>query len=201
MRLGALSVLALALCAGPVFAQKVYIDYDPDYDGSGVKTFAWKPTSETSIRHTNPLLHSRIVNGIEYYLSLGGAREQESDPDIYVTYHTSTQQEISVNTAHWGYGYPRSWTYGGYGRYGYPYGGASTTTVSKYQKGTLVVDAWDAKSNKLHGLNASGRSPMGLTLQHFVNEQLTEVPNFGPLPVTRWTRLRLRRPSAPKSPD
>ncbi len=141
-------VASLLLTAGPAFAQKVYIDYDSSYDAAGVETFAWAETSETSVADRNPLLHSRIVNGIEYYLTLGGAREVESDPDVYVTYHTSTKKEISVDTSHYGYGYPRSWGY--YGRR-YPYGGygASTTTVRTYDRGTLVVDVWDAASDKL----------------------------------------------------
>src|SRR5438094_650523 len=41
---------------------------------------------------------------------------------------------------------------------------------------------WDGR--KLHGLNGSGRSPAGLTLQHFQERGLTEVPPRGWLPVT-----------------
>src|SRR6266536_2840030 len=41
---------------------------------------------------------------------------------------------------------------------------------------------WDGR--QLHGLNGSGRSPAGLTLQHFQERGLTEVPPRGWLPVT-----------------
>jgi hypothetical protein len=153
MKSSVLLVLGLALMAGPAFAQKVYIDYDRGYDGGGIETFAWAKTSETSVAKADPLLHSRIVNGIEYYLSLGGAREVESNPDVYVTYHTSTEKEVRLDTDYWGYGYPGGWAYGGYyGRRSYAYGGyggTSSTTVRTYEKGTLIVDVWDAASNKL----------------------------------------------------
>jgi hypothetical protein len=151
MKFSALLVLGLVLVAGPAFAQKVYIDYDKEFTAGDIKTFAWADTSETSVEDANPLLHSRIVNGIEYYLTLGGIREVNDDPDVYVTYHGSSEQEVRFDTDHWGYGYPSAWYGGGfYG--GYPHHGGygtSTTTMRTYEKGTLVVDVWDAKSKKL----------------------------------------------------
>lgn len=148
MRFSALWLLGLVFITGPAFAQKVYIDYDQSYDGGSIETFAWMETSETSVAKADPLLHSRIVNGIEYYLTLGGVRETGSDPDVYVTYHTSTRKEISIDTSVHGYGYPSSWGY--YGRpYAYGGYGSATTTVRTYEKGTLIVDVWDAASNKL----------------------------------------------------
>ncbi len=50
--------------------------------------------------------------------------------------------------------------------------------------GDLFAIVWDAKSRKLHGLNASGRSPYGLSLEHLQKLQLTSIPKHGPLPVT-----------------
>jgi hypothetical protein len=150
MRVATWCVLGLLLMAGPAFAQKIYIDYDSDAVHNDFETFAWMRTDDTSLAGTDPLLHSRIVNGIEYYLTLAGAKEVDSDPDVYVTYHTSTKTEVSVNTDYWGYGYPSSWYYGGYyGRYGYAYAGPATTTVSTYERGTLVVDVWSADRNEL----------------------------------------------------
>ena len=147
MKFRVLIVIVLFMIAGPVFAQQIHIDYDKDYDGSGIKTFAWAETSKTSVAEANPLLHSRILNGIEYYLTLGGAREVESDPDVYVTYHASTRDQIVVNTTSWGYGYPRGWGY--YGGRSYHSGVPSTTTVNTYKRGTLVVDVWDAETKQL----------------------------------------------------
>ncbi|MFQ5494685.1 MAG: gamma-glutamyltransferase [Phycisphaerae bacterium] len=50
--------------------------------------------------------------------------------------------------------------------------------------GDLFAIVWDAKTKKLYGLNASGRSPYGLTLQHFKDRGLSSIPAYGPLPVT-----------------
>ena len=72
MKKSALWVLGLILTTGPVFADKIYVDFDGKYDSKSAKTFAWAETSETSVSSANPLLHSRIVNGIEYYLTLAG---------------------------------------------------------------------------------------------------------------------------------
>ena len=50
--------------------------------------------------------------------------------------------------------------------------------------GDLYAIIWDAKNQKLHGLNASGRSPQTLTLAYFKEQGLTEIPKFGALPVS-----------------
>ena len=147
--------LALILLASPAFAQKVYIDHDPGYDFDSIKTFSWMPTEETSLMEQNPLMHSRIVNAIEHYLSMAGFTETAENPDIWVTYHTSTTEEMSLNTTSFGYGYPGGWAYGGYGM-GMGYGGygsmgisTGTTTVNRYEIGTLVVDAWSRETETL----------------------------------------------------
>ncbi|MEM7312508.1 MAG: gamma-glutamyltransferase family protein, partial [Planctomycetota bacterium] len=50
--------------------------------------------------------------------------------------------------------------------------------------GDLFAIVWDAKSNRLYGLNASGRSPMSLTLDEFRKRKLDKIPAYGPLPVS-----------------
>ncbi len=50
--------------------------------------------------------------------------------------------------------------------------------------GDLFAMVWDAKSKKLHGLNASGRSPASLTLEVFRKRGLRRIPSLGPLPVS-----------------
>jgi gamma-glutamyltranspeptidase/glutathione hydrolase len=50
--------------------------------------------------------------------------------------------------------------------------------------GDLFAIVWDAKTQKLWGLNASGRSPASLTLDVFRNAGLKKIPARGPLPVT-----------------
>jgi hypothetical protein len=145
-------VIALALVAAPAAAQKVYVDYDRSADIESYKTFAWGETPEASLSDNNPLMHSRIKNGIEYYLVKGGLTEDVDNPDLYVTYHGEATEKVSYMTTTVGYG--------GYGGYGYgpgwgwdPYwggvGGMSTTTPIVHEAGTLIIDIWDARTNNI----------------------------------------------------
>lgn len=62
--------------------------------------------------------------------------------------------------------------------------------------GDLFVIYWDAGTEKLHGLNASGRSPYALNREVFKEKGLTEIPVHGLLPwsvpgcVDGWDELR-----------
>ena len=50
--------------------------------------------------------------------------------------------------------------------------------------GDLFAIVWDAKTKKLYGLNASGRSPKTLTLEFFKKKGMEKIPSHGPLPVS-----------------
>ena len=56
--------------------------------------------------------------------------------------------------------------------------------VSNGIGGDLFAIIWDAKTRKLYGLNASGRSPYALNLEYFRQHGLKRIPPFGPLPVS-----------------
>jgi gamma-glutamyltranspeptidase/glutathione hydrolase len=64
--------------------------------------------------------------------------------------------------------------------------------------GDLYAIVWDAKSQKLYGLNASGRSPYAATRDVFAKKGLKEIPTTGPLSwsvpgcVDGWEALRKR---------
>lgn len=64
--------------------------------------------------------------------------------------------------------------------------------------GDLFVLYWEAKSGRLFGLNASGRSPHALTREILKAKGLTEIPDRGPLSwsvpgcVDGWEELRQR---------
>tara|TARA_Y100000034_G_scaffold137038_1_gene219360 strand:- start:312618 stop:314366 length:1749 start_codon:yes stop_codon:yes gene_type:complete len=50
--------------------------------------------------------------------------------------------------------------------------------------GDLFAIVWDAKTKKLYGLNASGRSPKDLNLDYFEKNNMEKIPSHGPLPVS-----------------
>ncbi len=64
--------------------------------------------------------------------------------------------------------------------------------------GDLFAIVWDAKSRKLYGLNASGRSPYAASIAWFREKGLSEIPKRGPLSwsvpgcVDGWDQLRSR---------
>lgn len=64
--------------------------------------------------------------------------------------------------------------------------------------GDLFALVWEAKTGRLHGLNASGRSAKRLSLAWFREQGLKRIPSYGPLPVTvpgcvdGWFRLHER---------
>ncbi len=71
--------------------------------------------------------------------------------------------------------------------------------------GDMFAIVWDARTQRLYGLNASGRSPQSLTLDEFRRRALTRIPSYGPLPVTvpgcvdGWFELHARFGKLPMS--
>jgi gamma-glutamyltranspeptidase/glutathione hydrolase len=71
--------------------------------------------------------------------------------------------------------------------------------------GDLFAIVWDAKTKKLYGLNASGRSPYDLTLDYFKKNGHKKIPALGPLPVSvpgcvdGWFELHQKFGSKPMS--
>ncbi|MEN8201550.1 MAG: gamma-glutamyltransferase [Bacteroidota bacterium] len=50
--------------------------------------------------------------------------------------------------------------------------------------GDLFAIVWDAKTARLYGLNASGRSPKALSRDYFIENGYDKIPSYGPLPVS-----------------
>ena len=69
--------------------------------------------------------------------------------------------------------------------------------------GDLFAIVWDAKTQKLYGLNGSGRSPKSMTLDTLKAMGLDKIPAYGPLPVSvpgavdGWTSLHDKFGSMP----
>jgi len=132
--LGLLIVLGLA--ATPALAQKVTIDYAHEFDFEAVKSFQYVETKDSN--STDQLMDGRIRDAIIRELTEGGLKQVESDPDLFVTYHITSQENTVYNTSSFGYGgYGRGW--GGWGGSM----GSSTTTATTYTEGTLIIDGYE----------------------------------------------------------
>ncbi len=148
--------LAALLVVSGASAQQSYVDFDKQADFESYKTFTWVQSDE-DLSESSPLWHERVRNGITERMVEGGMTEVTGDeiPDVYVTYYASQSQTTRVITDHMGYGYGGG--YGGvygsrYGRRGGSMGmgmGTSTSRVVTYDKGTLVIDIWDAEKKEM----------------------------------------------------
>lgn len=149
--------LAALLIVSGASAQETYVDFDKSIDFESYQTFVWVKSDE-DLSESSPLWHERIRKGITERMVEGGMTELSADetPDVYVTYYASSSQVTRVYTDHMGYGYGG----GSYYRRGYGYGGSyyrggsvgmgtSTSRVVTYDKGTLIIDIWDAEKKEM----------------------------------------------------
>ena len=141
-------VFALALVIGCSSVKNANIDYAHDFDFSKVETFQYIDIEETN--SANQLMHDRIVGLIVKEMTEGGLREVESDPDIYVTYHVTTEDNTVLTTTGYGYGgYGPGWGGWGYGYHGGVGMTSATTTARTYTEGTMIFDAYEAENKNL----------------------------------------------------
>jgi hypothetical protein len=143
---GALALCALSFSAQ---AQKPHIQWNSQYAFDEVQTFAWQAT-DSSLQERNPFMHSLIKNTLEAELATSGLTQVDANPDVFVNYHASTSTDVQLRSDSYGYGFGAYGT-GAWGYYGMgPVGPVSTTTrVVEIERGTLVVDIWDAATREL----------------------------------------------------
>ena len=127
--------LVLALLAGTAVAQNVKTDYLKGTDFGKYQTFMWikEPAA------VNPLNNKRIVDGVNAALAGKGLKLVTSDADIGIAAHTATDREQSLQTFYNGFGGGWRW---------HDSFGSSTTTVTTYTVGTLVIDIFDARTKE-----------------------------------------------------
>ena len=170
-------VIVLGLAATPALAQKVTIDYSHEYDFDSIKTFQYVDTQESNV--SNQMMADRVVSMIKQELIEGGLTEVEADPDIFVTYHFTTQERTSYSTTNFGYG----GYHGGY--YGWGGGmGSSTTTQHNYTDGTLIIDAYDSTEKKM-----IWRATGTVTVKAKPEKQIKQVENILTKIGNRWDKI------------
>jgi len=119
------------------FAQHVKTDYDHNANFGQYKTFSWQ-----KVQTKDQLMVDRIKSAVNSALVAKGWTEVPSGGDVEVFAIETTQNQQTLDTFYNGFGGGRRW--GGFGGFG-----DSTTTVETYKVGTLVVDLFDAKTEKL----------------------------------------------------
>ena len=86
-------ILGLAGCS----SMKVVTDYSDGIDFMAYETFAYTDSNQ-NLSTVHPLNHRRIVDAIKGEMGEEGFVEVDADPDVYVTYYASTDQQIVLNT-------------------------------------------------------------------------------------------------------
>jgi hypothetical protein len=131
------TTLALTLAfATASLAQHVKTDYDHSTNFAQYKTYSWE-----KIQTKDPLMVDRIKSAVNSALAAKGWKEVPSGGDAEVFAIETTQNQQTLDTFYNGFGGGRRWGFGGFGD--------ATTTVETYQVGTLVVDLFDAKTEKI----------------------------------------------------
>ena len=120
------------------FAQHVKTDYDHNANFGQYKTYSWE-----KVQTKDPLLVDRIKDAVNSTLAAKGWTLVPSGGDVEVFAIETTQNQQTLDTFYNGFGGGRRW--GGFGG-GF---GDATTTTETYTVGTLVVDLFDARTEKL----------------------------------------------------
>ncbi|MCG6947405.1 MAG: DUF4136 domain-containing protein [Acidobacteria bacterium] len=171
-------VFVLALIAAPAAAQKVTIDFAHDYDFGSVKTFQYVDTTDSNIQG-NQMMADRVATMIIKELREGGLVEVQENPDIFVTYHYTTEKRSSYTTTNYGYGgYHGGW-YGWGGSMG-----SSTTQQQTYTDGTLIIDAYDATDKKM-----VWRGTGTVTVKAKPEKQIKQVENILDKLGNKWDKI------------
>ncbi len=140
-----LGLVLLGLLSGCGSSVKVVADHDPAADFSAYQTYQWMEEPEAD-RMQRGLIWRDIKQAIDNELSQRSMQQVESNPDVYVVFHASVEEQVTGATIdRYGYGYGGYW---GRGRWG-GYGGTEQVRVESYTQGTLIVDIIDAGKKEL----------------------------------------------------
>ena len=136
-----LSATALLLLTTSCSGLKVHMDHDSRADFTKFTTYAWKWKEAPPLEGSDPLLHRKLLAAADEQLAGKGLRLVTSKPDVYITYYTDTAKEVVADTTGFGYSHSPYWRGGGMH--------TTSTRVTEYTIGTLVIDIWDAEASQL----------------------------------------------------
>ena len=117
---------------------QVRTDYDHSVTFANYKTYSW-----LKVQAGDSLWNDRIQQDVDAHLASKGWTKTESGGDAMVSAFRSTQNEKTLQTFYDGFG--GGWRWRGFGGGD----GLATTTTEVTKVGNVVVDIFDAKSQKL----------------------------------------------------
>ena len=133
-----LAGLLACLLAGTAYASNENVDFDSSVDFNKFHTFQLLPDSSGTMAKQDPMMDQRVQNMIVQAFIGQGLTQVSENPDLQVTYTTTTHQNQVYNTIGPGVGFGVGWRrWGALG-----WGGMATTTVATFTEGTLIIDAW-----------------------------------------------------------
>ena len=144
--MGARAILVVGLlfalgAPSAAWAQKVKTDFDPAADFSKVTSYYWAKSDPSQ----NDLMNQRLISAVDTWLTAKGwTKAPQGQAQVAVVPMLTTSEQQNINTYYDSFG--GGWGYGGW------YGGgmgSSTTMVSTYIQGTLIIDLFDVSTKKL----------------------------------------------------
>ena len=129
------ATVSLVLLLATAAIADVKTDYDRGADFNNYKTYSWE-----KVQTADPLWVDRIKEAVDSQLAAKGWTRVESGGQVAIIAIEMNRNQRTLNTFYDGFG--RGWRWGG----GF---GNATTTVDTYKVGTLVVDLFDANTQKL----------------------------------------------------
>jgi hypothetical protein len=143
-RLVASILIAFAALLTGCTSFRVTTDYDRNMDFSGWTTYAWLPAwpeQGDDPRIHNDLLDARVRSAVDLAMAaLGFEKVPEANADFLVAYHVSLETRIDVHTVH---------DSSHYSRRGWSGSAGTTTRVSQYERGTLLLDVVHPEERRL----------------------------------------------------
>ena len=128
--IASLSFMLLCACA-----PNIVVDYDKNTDFSQYHTYGWGKGTPAK----NPDLDTQIVQSIDEQITRKGLTRMDGNPDLVVSYHAATHEEVDVDDASYTAGYD-----------------SAAGVPMRVKVGTIVVDMYDTKQkrNVWHGVGS-----------------------------------------------
>lgn len=144
-------VALLFFICGACSGVRVSTDYNPDYDFSQFRTYAWfdngkEPSSDTRIN--NDLVVDRVRHAVETALAAHGFVKTDAESaDFQVSWHGAIEKKLQVDSIDHFYS---PYGYGPFCRAPFMAETAiRSTTIREYEVGTLIIDILDPVQHKL----------------------------------------------------